>query len=227
MVRSFEAAAGGVFQRTCPVCDFEGYFVAFGTPPRLDAQCPGCRSLERHRLLWLYFQRSALLATKKRMLHFAPEALFEGILHAAADVYETSDLYAKKDVTHRLNIEDTGLPDENYDVILCSHVLEHVDDTKALSEMYRMLSPGGVALLATPVVEGWTQTYENPDVVGSKERLLHFGQSDHVRYFGRDFRTRIRAAGFELEDVTATEPDVHKYGLQRGETLFVATKPGR
>jgi len=159
------------------------------------------------------------------VLHFAPEPLLEEIVSAVADVYETSDLFAKRDVTHRVNIEDTGLPDASYDVIICSHVLEHVDDGKALAELYRMLVPGGVALLATPVVEGWATSYENADIDGEKDRLLHFGQGDHVRYFGRDIRDRIRKAGFMLEDFAAVEPDVHIYGLQRGETLFVATKP--
>ena len=224
-IKDFEQAAKGVFPRTCPVCDYKGMFVAFGFPPRFDAQCPGCRSLERHRLMWLFLDRSGLFAQPRKVLHFAPEPLLEEIVSAVADVYETSDLFAKRDVTHRVNIEDTGLPDAGYDVIICSHVLEHVDDAKALSELYRMLVPGGVALLATPVVEGWATSYENPDIDGEKDRLLHFGQGDHVRYFGRDIRDRIRKAGFALEDFAALEPDVHTYGLQRGETLFVATKP--
>jgi len=224
-VELFEANAKGVFPRTCPICDYEGKFLAYGTPPRYDAQCPSCRSLERHRLFWLYLDRSGILKQKKRVLHFAPESLLEPLIRDAADLYETSDLFAKRDVTHRVNIEDTGLPDESYDLIICNHVLEHVDDGKAVAEFYRMLKPGGVALLSTPVVEGWRETYENADVETGPDKLLHFGQADHIRYFGADVRDRIRAPGFELEDITAVEPDVHKYGLMRGETLFVATRP--
>ena len=76
----------------------------------------------------------------------------------------------------------------------------------------------------TPVVEGWARTYENPSVDGPVARNLHFGQSDHVRMYGRDVRDRIRAAGFNLAEYAAVEPDVLTYGLMRGEILFVATK---
>ncbi len=83
-----------------------------------------------------------------------------------------------------------------------------------------------VVPLMTPVVEGWAETYENPAITTPKLRRLHFGQHDHVRYYGRDVRDRIRAPGFALTEVTAVEPDVLTYGLNRGETLFIATKPG-
>ncbi|MGB7244392.1 MAG: methyltransferase domain-containing protein [Sulfitobacter sp.] len=224
-IEAFKTSVGGVFARTCPVCDYEGNFVAFGNPPRYDAQCPSCRSLERHRLFWLYLQRSNALNATQTVLHFAPERLLEPLIRDAVGTYETSDLFAKRDVTHRVNIEETGLPDAAYDVIICNHVLEHVNDEKALAEFFRMLKPGGFALLSTPVCEGWNTTYENADVSENKDRLLHFGQRDHARFFGRDIRDRIRAPGFELENITAIEPDVHRFGLMRGETLFVATKP--
>lgn len=139
--------------------------------------------------------------------------------------YETADLSARRKVTHQVNIEATGLPDAEYDRIICSHVLEHVDDAKALGEMRRMLKPGGKLAIMTPVVEGWARTYENPNVDGPVDRNLHFGQSDHVRFYGRDVRDRIRAAGFDLGEYAAIEPDVLTYGLMRGEVLFVATRP--
>jgi ubiquinone/menaquinone biosynthesis C-methylase UbiE len=104
-------------------------------------------------------------------------------------------------------------------------VLEHVDDKKALAEVYRVLRPGGVALIMLPVVEGWATTYENKAVTAPEDRMRHYGQSDHVRYYGADVRDRIRAAGFELSEFTAEGEDVLTYGLQRGEKVFVATKP--
>ena len=78
---------------------------------------------------------------------------------------------------------------------------------------------------STPICEGWAETYENPEVSTREDRIVHFGQGDHVRLYGRDLRTRIRAAGFELTEFTAVEPDVLTYGLMRGETLFIAEKP--
>jgi SAM-dependent methyltransferase len=221
----FLAAARGVHPRNCPVCGETGLFTAFGNPPRLDARCPGCASLERHRLFALYLQRSNVFAAGQKVLHFAPERQLGQLIRARVKSYETADLAARLAVTHRVNIEATGLPSGDYDRIVCNHVLEHVDDRKALAEMIRMLKPGGRALVMTPVVEGWAETYENPDVQGPEARLLHFGQGDHLRMYGRDIRDRIRAAGFTLEEFTAVEPDVLNHGLIRGETLFIATKP--
>ncbi len=68
-----------------------------------------------------------------------------------------------------LNIEAIASPDASYDCVVCSHVLEHVDDKKALSEIYRVLRPGGVALIMLPVIEGWAKTYENPAVTSPED----------------------------------------------------------
>jgi SAM-dependent methyltransferase len=221
----FLASARGLHPRTCPICGTTGYFAVFGHPPRYDARCTDCGSLERHRLFALYVQRHGVFAAGQRVLHFAPERQLGALIRARVKDYETADLAERLAVTHHINIEATGLPDAQYDRIVCNHVLEHVNDAKALAEMFRMLKTGGKALLMTPVVEGWAKTYENPAITDPAGRLLHFGQADHVRIFGRDIRDRIRAAGFALEEFPAIEPDVLTYGLNRGETLFIATRP--
>ena len=224
-IQRFRKMAKGVHPRTCPICKYHGSFTAYGQPPRLDARCAKCNSLERHRLFHLYAEKKDLFKAKHAVLHFAPEVQITPYVEARVAVYETADLSDRRKTTHKINIEKTELADAVYDRIICSHVLEHVDDAKALSEMFRMLKPGGIALLATPVVEGWARTYENAAVEKNTDRFVHFGQSDHVRLYGRDVRERIRSAGFQLGEVTATEPDVLTYGLMRGETLFIATKP--
>jgi hypothetical protein len=89
-----------------------------------------------------------------------------------------------------------------------------------------VLKPGGVALIMLPVIEGWARTYENPQVISPEDRKRHYGQADHVRYYGADVRGRITAAGFALEEFTAEGPDVLTYALQRGEKVFIARKPG-
>ncbi len=221
----FLASARGLHPRTCPICGDSAYFAVFGHPPRFDARCTTCGSLERHRLFALYVQRSGVFGAGQRVLHFAPERQLGALIKARVKDYETADLSQRLAVTHHINIEDTGLPSEQYDRIVCNHVLEHVNDRKALAEMFRMLKPGGIALLMTPVCEGWAQTYENPAITDPAGRMLHFGQGDHVRIFGRDIRDRIRAAGFALDEFVAVEPDVMTYGLIRGETLFIATRP--
>lgn len=224
-VSKFRAAAKGITPRICPVCGYNGLFQVFGTPPRFDARCGGCGSLERHRLFALHAERDNFFAPDHRILHFAPEAQLSAPISARVAVYETADLSGRRPMTHQINIEATGLPSDCYDRIICNHVLEHVDDAKALAEIFRMLKPGGKAALTTPIVEGWAKTYENPAISSPADRHLHFGQADHVRIYGRDLRDRIRAAGFYLTEVTAVEPDVLTYGLIRGETLFIAMKP--
>lgn len=225
-IAQFQKTAHGMFPRTCPLCGTESLFSSFGLPPRIDARCGHCGSLERHRLLALWVDRNpGAFGADQLVLHFAPERQLKDMLMRSNAQFETADLNPKADVTHHINIEATGLPSDRYDRIICNHVLEHVDDHKALAELYRMLKPGGFVLLMTPVVEGWAETYENPAIIEPQDRVLHFGQSDHVRMYGRDIRTRICAAGLDLDEFTAVEPDVRIYGLMRGETLFIAHKP--
>ena len=224
-IARFLRDARGVTPRDCSVCGKHGRFAAYGQPPRLDAMCKSCGALERHRLITLHLKRSGFLHPSHSLLHFAPEPMLRAILQGSVAKYDTADLRAGHGITHAVNIEATGLPAHSYDRIICNHVLEHVDDAKALAEMLRLLRPGGQVLLTTPVIEGWPETYENAAITAPQDRVLHFGQHDHVRYFGRDLRDRIHAAGFHVAEVIASAPDILKYGLERGETLFIATRP--
>jgi len=214
----------GVYPRECNICGRVGKMLAFGQPPRFDARCRRCGSLERHRLEAMWFLLNQGAIADKRVLHFAPEAVLAEMLRPKARSYIGADLDGRR-ADSALNMEDIALADGSVDLIVCNHVLEHVDDAKALKEFYRVLDPGGIVLLMFPVVEGWSQTYENPLVESRKDRALHFGQWDHVRYYGYDVRDRIRSAGFELTEFTAQEPDVTRLALARGEKIFIATKP--
>jgi SAM-dependent methyltransferase len=209
--------------RVCNTCGFQGYFRAVGWPIRPEAQCPQCGSLERHRLFGLWLDANASLVGGKRVLHFAPEPVISALISCLAGEYVTADLTSGVgdivvDIEHM-----TALRDGSFDVIICFHVLEHVDDRAALSEMHRVLTQPGMALLMTPVIEGWDYTYENYAVVTPLDRRVHFGQEDHIRYYGADLRKRIVDAGFSLQEFTANEPQVHTYGLFRGDKLFIAT----
>ena len=213
----------GVFPRECCVCGFKGLFKGFGHPPRYDALCPNCGSLERHRLLVLCLREYPnAIRSSARLLHFAPEEAVKRLIEKRVASYKSADIQpGKADLV--LNIEHLDVPDGSFDAIICFDVLEHVDDRKALAEMFRVLSREGTALLRTPFISNWP-TYENPAVKSPEDRLLHFGQEDHVRYFGGDVRDLIRSAGFSLADFVAMEPDVSRHGLLRGETIFVASK---
>ena len=194
------------WQRYCPICC--GYFrkfQKFGNPSRPEAKCPGCNTLERHRLVWRYFQVATDLfdSRPKKMLHVAPESFMAPQLKKfIGKGYLTADLLAPN-VMEKMDLTDIQHPDNSFDVIYCSHVLEHiVDDRKAISEVYRVLSNDGWAILLVPVtcektIESKTFT-ENPE-----DRLLLFGQEDHWRRYGPDYKDRLTNAGFKVEALEA------------------------
>jgi len=172
---------------------------------RKDRQCP-CGSLERHRTLWLFFQERTDLfdGREKRVLHVAPEACLVGKLRERLGTnYITADLMdPRADIS--LDITDNPFRDNHFDVILCSHVLEHVpDDRKAMREFYRILKPSGWAIFMVPMFTA--PTFEDPTITDPKERERTFGQSDHVRKYGPDFLDRLRESGFKVEDLQSKD----------------------
>jgi len=185
--------------RSCPVCRTDSrWFARFGDPLREDARCVHCGACERHRLVWLFFEQSTDLfdGRAKRVLHFAPEVCLEARLRSRiGDGYVTADLRDKRAMV-AMDITDIPAPDESFDVIYCSHVLEHVpNDRKALQEIARTLKRGGWAVLLVPVIEA--KTLEDPSIVDPAERLRVYGHPEHVRSYGPDFADRVREAGLE------------------------------
>lgn len=207
--------------KSCPLCGYHGYFEAFGSPPRWDARCPSCGSLERHRLFALALRDTPL---KGAVLHFAPEPAIATLLRRHEIQYTSADLL-RKDVDRNWNIEEIPCDGEQFDIIVCNHVLEHVDDRKALHELFRILKPGGFLLAMVPIVEGCAETYEDETIANSQDREIHFGQSDHVRVYGADFMQRLLAPGFAIAVRTAFGFDAVRYGLLMGEKLFLCQKP--
>src|ERR1700730_1656306 len=138
LVRDLISKAEGTSAKECPLCGFTGFFKAFGSPPRWDAQCPSCGSLERHRQLALLLRNAPSILTGGAVLHFAPEACITKLLKEPGVQYSSADI-ARTDVDLHLNIEKIALTDEQYDVVICSHILEHVNDRLALFELHRVL----------------------------------------------------------------------------------------
>lgn len=188
--------------RFCPVCcRYSSTFAPFGIVPRDDAQCVWCGALERHRLLWLYLQRKTdifLTENGKKMLHVAPERCLEArFRQALGKGYLTADLFADG-VDVKMDICEINYPDNSFDVIYCSHVLEHVpDDRKAMREFQRVLNLKGWAILLVPITV--QKTIEDASVSDPNERLRLFGQEDHIRRYGADYQDRLNEAGFEVE----------------------------
>jgi SAM-dependent methyltransferase len=208
---------------TCNICNYNGRFRPFGQPPRYGAECISCGSFERHRLLKLWWDANKESLRGARVLHFAPESSVQQFVKHQVREYHSADLEPGR-AELALSIEKTGLPSESYDLIICLHVLEHVDDRRALLELRRILARDGTLIIMVPVVEGWDTTYENSAIVRPAERTVHFGQWNHVRTYGRDLRDRISKAGFQLEEVTAGAPLMFQHGLLAGEKVFVCRK---
>jgi SAM-dependent methyltransferase len=210
--------------RTCPICGYTGVFVSVGHPPRWDARCLNCGSRERHRLLWLWVtQGGGNRLAGKRILHFAPEKIIMRLMRDNT-LYETADLN-QPGVTHKLDITNVTLPDASYDVIIANHVLEHIpDDRQAMRELFRLLRPGGKALLTVPLNPSRRETYENPAITAPAERHAHFSAQDHVRYYGLDFADRLAEVGFTVTTFRLSPEEEVRYGLSRDEWLYVATK---
>lgn len=147
------------------------------------------------------------------MLHVAPEPCLEPRLRERlGEGYLTADLH-DPDAMLRIDVTDIDRDDESFDVILCSHVLEHVEDDRvAMRELRRVLRGAGWAILLVPITAG--RTREDPTIVDPAERLRAFGQEDHVRRYGPDYADRLREAGFRV-DVTRIADLVEEEGAVR------------
>lgn len=189
---------------TCPICGFQGQrFLPFGLFRRRNACCPGCGSVERHRLLWLYLLRSGLLSRRLRVLHTAPEPWLEARLRALPNLrYRSVDRF---DPGADLQADLTALPlaGGSVDLILTSHVLEHIpDDRAAMAELGRVLAPGGRMIVMVPFDPRIGPTVEDPTLADPAERMRRFGHPYHYRAYGEDFPARLAAAAGLAVSVT-------------------------
>ncbi|WP_197091144.1 class I SAM-dependent methyltransferase [Ancylomarina euxinus] len=188
----------------CPVCGGKfRKFLPYGYTKqtgRDNALCPRCLSLERHRLMYLYLKEKTDFFTRDlKVLHIAPEQCFYKRFRALENLdYTTGDLESPIADVH-FDVQAIPFSDETYDVVICNHVLEHVDDdAKAMSEIYRILKPGGFAILQVPQDADAEKTYEDASITDPVEREKHFLQKDHVRLYGLDYAERLTSVGFKV-----------------------------
>ena len=189
-------------RRYCPVCESNvRRFLPGGVIPRPSALCPVCDSAERHRLDWYFMKNHTDLfnGKPKSLLHVAPEYEISNRLKKVRFLdYWTSSLDGKC-TRAKIDITEISFPDDHFDAIYCSHVLEHVtEDRTAMREFWRILRPGRWALLQVPITAGLDVTAEDKAVVDSNERARLYGQWDHVRAYGSDYPDRLREAGFNV-----------------------------
>ena len=214
----------------CPLCQASySKFSPAGTPSRPNARCPVCGSLERHRLLWTcidQLQIKEILKTKGRLLHVAPERCLAKKLAKNYDCVSV-DMHSSE-VNVKVDITALCFSDECFDSIICNHVLEHVqDDRKALSELFRVLKYGGWGSIQVPVKGEKTQ--EDPLVADPLERERLYGQSDHVRQYGEDFKVRLQAAGFEVLELKKEElfdpTELQRLSVLCEDSVMLVRKP--
>ncbi len=197
---------------------------------RNNVLSPSTLSLERHRLLWLYLKAETdFFSAKYKVLHFAPEQAFYKRFRNMKNLdYVTTDLNSPlADI--KADICNLPFKDNEFDVIFCNHVLEHIpDDTKAMQELFRILKPGGFGVFQIPQDLNREKTFEDNSIIDKKERAKIFGQYDHVRVYGFDYFDKLSQIGFKVEkvDYTATlsDEDITKFCLAKGEIIPVVFK---
>ena len=195
--------------------------------------CPKCLSHDRERHLLLYFSKLDFKSRVKnsRVLHFAPEPAVKKFIESAGPVeYIRGDLFPASADIRRLDLCALPFANDSFDVVIANHVLEHVDDdSQALSEIFRTLSPGGVAVLQTPYASKLSKTICDPAATDTELRLQLYGQQDHVRLYGSDIFQRFTSVGFEsaVEFHANLLPDFDYriYGVNPLEPIMLFKKP--
>jgi len=213
----------------CPCCEKNfREFMPYRT--RNNAMCPNCQSLERHRLLWLYFNnKTNLLTDNLKVLHVAPEAWLSAKLQSQSNLdYLSVDLVSPL-AMEKIDITNIPYADQTFDVILCNHVLEHIhNDSKAITELYRVLKMQGWATIQSPIDPDLETTYEDFNIVTAEGRTKAFGQEDHVRIYGKDYQSKLQQGGFKVKiDSYAQElgnSKQHKYGIVGDEDIYFCCK---
>lgn len=234
------------FRYKCPFCGYhakkmlplgEDFKIIYekeiiGCGRRL-AKCANCGSTDKERLVFTYLQTINFFANpNKVVLHMAPEPnLSKLFFKYKFKEYICGDFFAPgyENVypSHVKNINILNIPYSNayFDVVICNHVLEHVeDDFKGMSEIFRVLRKGGFAILQVPISYKMDKTYEDSSITDPAERENAFGQRDHVRIYGLDYFDRLKKIGFDVEVISDLATKFSKFGLNSKEKIFVCHK---
>jgi len=139
------------------------------------------------------------------------------------------DGYDYFSLTKNFDLLDTSILPEQYNFIICNHVLEHItDDKTAIANIFKILKKDGTAIISVPILDDDAPTYEDYSIIAPKERKRHFGQWDHVRYYGTDIENRFIAAGFKVKTVNSfeyfNEIERKRFGVPKKQYLFHLTK---
>ena len=208
------------FKYDCPICGYHGPFMDKNN--RLRAKCPKCGELERARMAMLVvdqiFDETKALETD--VLHISPENFLRKIFKKKYKSYISSDLY-REDVDHQFDIQSIPYPDNTFDLVFASHVLEYVkNDRQAIKEIKRVLRPGGLAFLPVPMLHEKTIDFEKRP---PNKRII---RETGIDYFDRyrevfsevkiykpdSFDERFNLT-IDMEDVSDSTQEKHNYQL--------------
>jgi len=213
----------------CPCCGMSLRRM-MATPSRANARCPRCRSLHRHRLLWLYLRdRLSLLTQPLSLLHFAPQTglwtRLNGLTHIR---YITADLRSD-DVSVRVDMCRLPFADGSIDLVLSSAVLDYIpDDVAAMREIHRVLRVGGIAVLWLPVDDTVERTLDDPREWSPRQRANLAKTGGAVRVYGWDVCRRLESVGFAVTvERYARDLDsdtVQRYVLLADDPIIVCRK---
>lgn len=234
------------FKYKCPFCGYharkmqslgENFSVIYEKEivgcGRRFAKCFKCGSTDKERLVLTYLQSINFFEnTNKIILHMAPEPNLSKFFfkykfkeYICGDFFAPGYENAYPSYVRNINVLDIPFRNEYFDIVICNHVLEHVnDDIKGMSEIFRVLKKRGFAILQVPISYKLDKTYENPGIKDPKDREKAFGQSDHVRIYGLDYIDRLKNVGFEVEIISNLAETYPKKGLNGKEKLFVCHK---
>lgn len=229
---------------SCPICrcsfrkmkPLEGIWNIRGIPTdhhTENAICPRCHSVPRQRFVVEYIrQKTDLLTRRQRVLHFAPEISIYNLLRHADLDYVPADIDFSRFAGPMVYADATDIPfpTASFDAIICIHVLEHiVEDQKAMAEFFRVLKPGGQAIVAVPTYGDKTFEDRGLDYAA---RELQYGTGEHVRMNGLDFADRLRSVGFAVQLVSMADiggswidRSVKSPHMDSDQYIFCCTKP--
>lgn len=204
---------------------------AYETFNAVSFSCPICRTSDSARLYSLYLRETLSNPQKEiYLLDIAPTTRIAELIKSFDNVkYRSADLYMK-DVDDNVDLTDMSIyGDGTFDMIVCTHVLEHIkDDVRALKELFRVLKPGGQAIIQVPVLTTLEEDYETDLAVTAADHWRHYGEPTHVRVYSKNgYLKKLIAAGFDVNQLGADhfgEDKFNKNGITFDSVLYVAKK---
>ncbi|MBD3201266.1 MAG: methyltransferase domain-containing protein [Candidatus Lokiarchaeota archaeon] len=215
----------------CPICEKHfRKFIEFSSSQHKFIICPRDGSRKRQRLIWLFLKKyTKLFKNSLKLLYVAPVYCFDTRFKKMKNIdYYSIDLFSSN-AMYKMDLTKLKFKSKSFDAVICNHVLEHIeDDILAIKEIYRVLKIDGWALITVPIDIGLEKTFENKKIQTAQERLLFYGQKDHLRLYGKDFRERLDIVGFNVSQINFSEKlnnqSLSQCGLNEEEIIFYCKK---